>query len=109
MLCIFLSPTGIFLTAKATLCQFILPTGISQHEIYNLLLLHSLPPHQTFTPFILGIQGLQRGLAGGSEGVQWALALRTPSEPPRNPQATLRQPPMKYIRMMEKKRGIDPV
>jgi len=48
----------------------------------------SLPPHRITIPFILGIQRNPRGLAGGCEGVQWALALRTPSQPPANPQAT---------------------
>jgi len=48
---------------------------------------------------------VSRGFRGGFEGVQLGLPLLTLSQPSANPQATPRQPPMKYEQMMVKKMG----
>ena len=52
---------------------------------------------------LLSIESLSRGLAGGFEGVQWGLALRTPSKGPRKALGRPSEPPMKYEQMMKKK------
>jgi len=49
---------------------------------------------------------LPRGFRGGSEGLSRGFGGPYPMEPPGNPQATLRQPPMKSDQMKSKNRVV---